>query len=478
MSSALEHLLNQHLFIPFGREYKGQNYDSTIVLNGEKVYEALEDSKSIYPFVPEFYDDNCPLDLCPTPIIEQSEIVGKGHFGAVYLIKINNEKLKGKIKIPVVLKSTVVSNEIIRKPRDSKYVTDPFSNEIINSTLVSNLFSQGLCPHFPLFFGFFLCKNKLEEVVKKGGYDQDIIVNAKPLTGYILIEALDSNLQSSNDVKIKGYRQLLRQGMENNARTLKNIAFQVIFAIAKMQEQYALMHNDLHEGNIVIALTKDNPYIWNGINLNTPDSFLKYKIGRKRFFLQNRYVLAKISDFGLSGAFGYPEVRLEATEKITKEREFSLHNRKFRKGFDLAYFVMSFTQITCFESYEIANDPIEKQEILNLAKTMSLDLLEFYYESEEPKRKRSARELRKEFRKIKSFSALYRAMISEGLFKHTPPNIPSKQFARNIEPLDFLRFSDTFDEYRKIKVAENIILMATHSGKSAKELWGGKIINA
>ncbi len=490
-----------NVYTSFSSLVEGTAYDSTILLNQEDVFKALHRSNAVTPLIPEFYDEdeegnkNCPLGRGKLALMTPSTMVGKGGFGTVFRLSIKDETLKKVFDVPVVVKSIRIDASHIRRAvhtfhgRDytTVYLTKPYLNDVLLSSLMSNLVtkkSKKACPHFPLVYGFFACDD-----------DQD----STDRRGYIIMEALDGNLQASNNIKRGGLLGLADRGMTLSADVLRTMAFQIVFAIALIADEYGVVHNDPVARNILVKLlypTQESEYMWKGTNLSDPQLVFSYTVGMHRFFLPNLGVLAKLSDFGISASYGDPIILLKQTVKKDRDDfgEFSVESKDFRQGFDLAYFIASFTQETCFEAVfllkdwsktasrkgdhlEAARFDQEAKDIIQLSNDLLFELLRQRGSLKKRKREETdvdkvafERDLQKRFKGISTIEEGWAiAMEGDRTFKHLGAldPVPGKILYDRVDPITFMLRASAFLRYKTQPAPiqlSNQVSMGYHSG--------------
>ena len=512
-----ERALNpRNLLLPLvGRQVEDVRYDPAVILNQEQLFKALFRNKvqAIEKLVPEFYGRNqdgepfCPLGMNQDAPLQIGLLIGKGSFGTVFRLRVNNEHLKTKLDVPVVVKALHLESdsiaaeftvfEIPNTRGMQALLTSSYMNELLLSSLASKLVTRrhNPCPNFPVVFGFFTCgqdddddDGKEEEGETTGDGDSDDHVDGEgddAKTGYILMEALDADFSSSNPLKRRGIYTLIDKGVSLTAEMLRGVAFQISFAIAMLGDQYGMTQNDAKVDNVLAkVLVEGQPYVWNGHDLSRRDILFEYTVGSTTFVLPNSGVLAKISDFGIGTSYGDPMVMLRSTagEKRKDIPEFSLQSKNFRPGADISYFVANFTQVTCFEATVILKEQARMEtdqskatnirrrvaEIIALANEMLFELIR--QRGSLGKRKKGEHrnftdKIRRQFKEASSIEEGWNLASKDNVFRPFTGGIPGPLLSQKVNAHDFLLNCPAFDGYKPATaLIGETVQMGHHSG--------------
>ena len=444
-----------------GARVSNRTYDPSVLLNQEGVYNALLSSNAVEPLLPEFYDvafgkpDNCPLSPSDktAPLRLQLE-AGRGGSGVVAFVSVRDATLRTRITLPVVAKMLETDQQELKTVRwvnsegKARYLTTPYLNEVLCSALAGGLVQHEFCPHFPLTYGFFACD---EGAAPLSG--------TRARSGWILMEALDNNMALSPPNDIHGLRALARAGMRVDDDVLRSVAFQVVFAIAAMQQQFQMVHHDAWPDNVLVALTNLRPYVWRGTPLGQPRTLLRYEVHGTEFLMDDVGVLAKLGDFGMAAAYGHPRVLLKEVFE-TKDADFTTfdnESKEFRAGYDVAYFASMFATTTCDQAMDMAWDAGDADfmdragRILHLMRQLTVEIARQRGVTPERHAPQSGPMTLQELaRDISDVQGVRNALNAGDGFKRSGMfTMPSQETARRMSAIEFLLHSDAFREYRE-----------------------------
>ena len=176
-------------------------------------------------------------------------------------------------------------------------VSDPFTQETLISALVSNLYK--IHKGFILYEGFFYCPEVQEDVP-----------SPERIKGYSLIQKMDGVLRD----------WLLRNKI--TYEVLKNIIFQLIFAINTMQKVYGMVHYDMHYNNIGISLISDDI------------KYLRFVWDKTEYLIPNIGILIRIFDFDTS--YIDKPIRLASQHLYIGYKSANM-KAEFRPGYDIGF---------------------------------------------------------------------------------------------------------------------------------------------
>jgi hypothetical protein len=228
------------------------------------------------------------------------------------LIKNGSKYLKRKVfikELPAVDYNTYIENVQSFRKYDSLFPTingnmlmnnvysynNPSYIDILCHYLCSRVTEQGILPHFPLYYGLINTvfdkysytfmdksdyKNFLERYELRDGYKDNILkvinkedkdkVELSNFPVYLMAtEVMDFDLDEFLEDTNTSYEYNIDDnfdvvGYEN---TLFSILFQTILSLLYIQEEWNMVHNDLHIGNIMFKTT-DEKYLNYSLNGN------------------------------------------------------------------------------------------------------------------------------------------------------------------------------------------------------------------
>lgn len=215
-------------------------------------------------------------------------------------------------------------------------VSDSFTQETLISALVSNLYK--IHKGFVLYEGVFYCPESREDVT-----------GPERIKGYSLIEKIDGVLRD----------WLLRNKI--TYEVLKNIIFQLIFAINTMQKVYRMVHYDMHYNNIGISL------------ISNDIKYLRFVWDKTEYIIPNIGILIRIFDFDTS--YIDKPIRL-ASEHLYDGYPGANMKAEFRPGYDIGFVLGNLirdyqqTSTILINEYEkllenrISKNPSQRKEII------------------------------------------------------------------------------------------------------------------
>ena len=298
--------------ISFKRKEKEQTEKNLVkdLLNTERVAKFLEKGETLKSVIREFsdlLDDKCPKD---TDDIKLGRTLGSGASGKVFKAELSTKFKKLGVTSVAVKEvedynildedTLTLSIHVGGKLGQLKLHTfDVYLNETIISSLMNrfvqpNAKIEDACPNFPLFYGFFTCEERISK--------QTLPLQEKKSSGFTIFELFDGNIPAVYDPSNADSRsrffsfldtmenivvgsptkmkfvpeKLMGNSPFSGSRigyTLRYIYFQVVFAIAKAQDDIKFVHNDLHVGNIMIKKIKKGDK-WQKQELDQATTFL------------------------------------------------------------------------------------------------------------------------------------------------------------------------------------------------------------
>lgn len=138
------------------------------------------------------------------------------------------------------------------------------------NAFVSNLIERTLCPHFVQFISFASCGKT---------------------TAFTFMEKIDVDLYSVVD--------------KFTPHQVTTLNFQVFMALAQLQENFEIAHQDLHLKNVFLMNSKH--YTWRNIVTSNVDLW-RYRIEGQNYFIDSPKFLVKLGDWGFSGKYSHPRL--------------------------------------------------------------------------------------------------------------------------------------------------------------------------
>jgi serine/threonine protein kinase len=199
--------------------------------------------------------------------------IGSGVFGDVYAGVIKTDENTQDIKHIQKYKKNYDVNFVLKV----MYASKPHKQEARIAVEVSDIARQKLCPHFPLYYRTFLCKN----TYFRGKYNAGVFREAgdwwkRVKNGNGIIQCSEYTGMSLYD---------WADGDRTEWDWLIMLA-QVCFAIYKLNKE-GILHHDLYFSNITMMKVK-NPVV------------MKYTILQREFWIPVRNYYPVIIDFGQS----------------------------------------------------------------------------------------------------------------------------------------------------------------------------------
>ncbi|ADO00366.1 hypothetical protein WIV_gp023 [Wiseana iridescent virus] len=225
---------------------------------------TIEDRSSIGNVVKNYFESVIIADgkACMTQnktllrFVGTPKLLGYGSFGNVYGAQIP------KTKISVAIKEGRISAAELKKAMVKNYPLEYLYNKLIN-----DLLDDKVCPNFSYTYAIFFCdKCTLNEFDKKP---------IKTQCSETIVELFDFTLDKLKDLKDE---------------VVLSILFQILFAVASIQIQYGMFHNDIKKENILIKVIPSGGY-W------------VYKLGNKKYYVPNHGYIVALNDFGVSLAY-------------------------------------------------------------------------------------------------------------------------------------------------------------------------------
>lgn len=389
------------------------------LLNAKEVEKALASGKALKSVIREFgpIDDPCPKD----DVYFVIKVLGRGQSSTVLEIQLaeNFGGILGGTR--VAMKTLEEDFEILEETtkkgtrligKTTIEITIHELNEYLNETAISSLMNQFVqpnadknfaCPHFPLFYGYFVCDesqaSETSMVIspRKGGPSEEEPSEEEPpeeepsetsmvispsKEGYMIIELFDGTLPSEYTKegfdslfeqmnlidlgptsRTKGGKRIKRGSplsISRTSYTLRYIYFQVLFSLVKAQKHFEFVHNDLHSENVMFKRIKEGD-MWQKQRLDNANGF-RYTMkmddanansGDLVFMLENIGFLSIIADFGWSSVFSLKNHDVIFREDLTTPQAEGQAIRSkygfkttFSRGYDIVYFTLSFMKFS------------------------------------------------------------------------------------------------------------------------------------
>ncbi|KKK95058.1 hypothetical protein LCGC14_2676610, partial [marine sediment metagenome] len=379
---------------------------------------------------------------------------GSGQFGVVSFVDVQDPVLKTRIALPVVVKMLDTDQEELKTVRwvnsrgQARYLTTPYLNEVLCSALAGGLVHGEFCPHFPLTYGFFACDDGAAPAS-----------GTRERSGWILMEVMDNNMAVSAPNDIHGMRALAQMGMRVDDDVLRSVAFQVVFAIAAMQEKFQMVHHDAWPSNVLVVLTNLRPYVWRGTALGQPNTLLRYEVHGTEFLMDDVGVLAKLGDFGMAAAYGHPRVLLKEVFEARGDSfgMFDNESKEYRAGYDVAYFASMFATTVCDQAIDMAWDAGDADfmdrasRILELMRQLTVEIARQRGVTPERHPPQSGpMTLQELWIDISDVDGVrYALRAGDGFKRRGGFTIPSQETARRLSAREFLLHSEVFRGYRE-----------------------------
>lgn len=248
------------------------------------------------------------------------QVVGEGASGIVYVENIpkyvKKKFDKKDVCIPIVVKKmlqTDADSGVIIRPRGNmlfmQSVNDDNFAPIINSLILSQVFEQGVSPHFVYFAGFANCRDGMMEIYEDVSMNVSrqqyrAIMNSK--TGGKLSKSKLNSLfkEKEDNVKLSNISKInILLGSINkklNEEVTDGILISLFHSLFVMQRNFKMFHLDLHFGNVFIKKLDSEPY-FKGIDMSKIKYFryLFEDDGKKKeLFVKNNGFIIKIGDPG------------------------------------------------------------------------------------------------------------------------------------------------------------------------------------
>lgn len=236
-------------------------YDSD---NNTSHFFTVEDRKELNGVIKDYFEQVIIEDgkACMTQTktllkyVNNPKLLGYGSFGNVYSASIPQSK------ISIAIKEGRISAAEFKKAMVKKYPMEYLFNKLIN-----DLIEAKICANFSYTFAIFFCnKCTLNEF------------NVKPIhtqCSETIVELFDFTLN-----KLENFDDMV----------ILSILFQILFAVASIQIEYGMFHNDIKKENILIKVIPTGGY-W------------EYYIGNDVYQVPNYGYLAALNDFGVSYSF-------------------------------------------------------------------------------------------------------------------------------------------------------------------------------
>lgn len=235
--------------------------------NSQQFY-TIEDRKRYGDAIKDYFSSVVIADgkACMTQnksllkYVSNHKLLGYGSFGNVYGVTVP------KTNLSVAIKEGRISASELRKAMVKQYPLEYLFNKLIN-----DLIDDKFCPNFSYTFAIFFCdKCTLNEFDKKP---------IKTQCSETIVELFDFTLDKLKDLRDE---------------VILSILFQVLFAIACIQLEYGMFHNDIKKENILVKVIPNGGY-W------------EYNLNGATYRVPNYGYMVALNDFGVSLAF-HPNV--------------------------------------------------------------------------------------------------------------------------------------------------------------------------
>jgi len=291
-------------------------------------YHPYKANEISYKFFYPVYDGIMDIDLsrpCPPEKFQKGQFIATGASKSVNVLNII-EKLNANLGSVIPESDLVITSEKFRliqnnlgvcelKPegllkQDKKKLVcqDPSFSETICASMVQMLANQ-VVPNYVIYYGFLHCTDLF----------------------YTIQEKMDNSL--FNFINNLIFEQKLTA--RKFEILIMNVILQVAYAIYLMQENFKMVHNDLHMSNILVKALES--FLWKGNKLSEYKYF-GYKLqGNQILYFQNAGLLAKIADFGLAACYK-PHVTNQNFGPYSSYEEYGIKNK-----FDGMYDILTLT---------------------------------------------------------------------------------------------------------------------------------------
>jgi hypothetical protein len=250
------------------------------------------------------------------------ELIGKGGLGKVVIKKVGSNidiDVNGKtINLPVVVKTAIDNDGIFSMKiiNSTLYITSykDITAEAIIMSYVRELWFNAVTPHVPLMIGFSKCDivnssvvdtivseyhGLIKEIsIKKPGFDRmplfhDIssiskftskLSTWKDLVAYINIQTINEEVILPNNIKC------------NVVKLIDYISISFLHTAYVLYENYGMVLNDMHAGNLFIQWLSDNSFLGDKC-LKTIEK-ISYKILDKIYIIETYGLILKLGDIG------------------------------------------------------------------------------------------------------------------------------------------------------------------------------------
>lgn len=189
--------------------------------------------------------------------VDKPKLLGYGSFGNVYGVVTRSDPA-----IPVAIKEGRILKSEYTQAMKKKYPLEYLYNKLIN-----DLINEKICPNFSFTYAIFFCdKCKLNE------FDAKPIITQCSET---VVELFDFTMDKLNDL---------------SDEVILSILFQLFYALACIQLEYGMAHNDIKKENILIKVIPAGGY-W------------EYNLNGQTYHVPNTGYIAALNDFGVSDSY-------------------------------------------------------------------------------------------------------------------------------------------------------------------------------
>lgn len=261
---------------------------------------------------------------------------------------VNNEKLLSVGKNIILNKKLgrggygVVYKAYFRL-KDMKYnmvvkiceMTDKNKKEIEISNKLTALVLKKVCPHFPISYGYLICKKKDDRNYRKISSAISSISSSssnlnhrffsfkhKPNLYLIVNEYADNSFAFMLEYILTKYNLKIASSI------LNNMIIQIFISIIFFQNYIQMVHNDTHILNFLVHYIKDGGYY-------------HYNIYGKDYYLKNTGYLIVINDFGLAKPITNKPIKKDFIIFILSLKNLILKKYKELISNDIIYFMQN-----------------------------------------------------------------------------------------------------------------------------------------
>lgn len=319
LSVALSDMRTNYYKIYIGNKDK-YNYIQMIQLGGK------QRNESIVEFI-----KNSSIEKIKKDLVNKLEnnvmcdkIIGQGFVGSVVISSVGSTyelEIGNKIiKIPIIIKTTQMDNEIDINVIDGELFISTYRNISIEAIILSyirEIWNNGVSPHLPLLIGYSKCSDRSKSpidkiVIERAGLPEEISVKIPGLydepmwNEYIKVDIkkpmFRSTLATLGDLLFyislskKGDTVVLPNSRECNIIDLCNYLTISYLKTDELLRKHNITLTDMHSGNIFIHWLNENSHMGDNNISNT--EYIYYKHRDKYLKIQTFGLLLKLGDTG------------------------------------------------------------------------------------------------------------------------------------------------------------------------------------